>query len=110
MIKKMPWIKFAMGLSGSLVKIISLPYNLLDGRGRNAIMLAKSCGKGPSHSFQPAERSAPALAKPADFAAEMTGGLVSFGLIYQWRIFFAADLLSVGAAGMEVATRGRVDR
>ena len=30
MIRKIPCIKFEMGLSGLLVKIISLPYNLLD--------------------------------------------------------------------------------
>ena len=30
MIRKIPCIKFEMGLSGLLVKIISLPYNHLD--------------------------------------------------------------------------------
>jgi len=72
--------------------------------------LDKSCGNCLSQNLQPVEKLTPALTKPADFFAEMTGGLVSFGVICQCRIFFATDLLRVRAAGMEVATRGRVDR
>ena len=110
MIRKVPCIKFAMGLSGLLVKIISLPYNLLGLESAECNGACRSCSNNLSLCFQVVERSAPALAKPADFAAEMTGGLMSFGVICQGRIFRAADLLSVRAAGMKVAARRRVDR
>jgi len=110
MIRKIPCIKFEMGLSGLLVKIISLPYNLLDLERAECNDAGKKLRNCLSHYIQPVEKSTPSLAKPADFTAEMTGGLVSFGVICQCRIFFATDLLRVRAAGMEVAARGRVDR
>lgn len=73
MIRKIPFIKFEMDLPGLLVKIISLPYNLLARWARSALTLAKSCGNGISYRLQPVQISDPALAKLADFIAEMTG-------------------------------------
>ena len=51
-----------------------------------------------------------ALTKPTDFTTEMTGRLMAFAVIFQFRILLAADVLSVRTARMEVAAGGRIDR